>query len=479
MLPRLRTVVWRTTRLDWRLLTTGRMLAVAISFALLLGYGVFRGTQWVEVRERERTAVLTASAGDGEAAKQQLLEIAAGRQTAEDAPFAGWVFTVQRPATLPTAAAAALSIGQADLYPFSTSVDLYTIKNALFKNYETESPISLLAGRFDTAFVLVYFLPLVICALTYNLLSQEREDGTLGLVLSQPVGLGAILLGKMIARLGVLLAATVTVVVLVLAAAGGIRWHAAAPALAGALVLTLAYAAFWAVVGVRINAAGHSSTYNAVALFAVWLALTVIAPGVLPVALTVLAPPPSRLQTIHELRHLENEAASLGRRAMVEYEATRAELLPPGAPDWGDLQSRFIYTQTAQERRALPVVHDYQARLDQQQRLVDRLQFVSPAVLFLESLNALAGTDRRRAREYTRQVEAFVDRWRLYAVPRSFRQQPMTPADYGALPSFDFVEPPRAPAYTQAALATAVLLAATFAIAMSAGRAMRRVRVMD
>jgi ABC-2 type transport system permease protein len=466
-------------RVDWRLLAAERTLLVAIAFfALLLGYGALRGSQWVKVREQQRSDVLTASTRDVAKAKQQLLDIAAGRLPADDAPFAGWVFTVQRPATLPTSPAAALSIGQADLYPFNTSVDLYTVKNALFKNYETESPGSLVAGRLDPAFVLVYVLPLVICALIYNLLSQEREDGTLALVLSQPVRLESIVLAKVFARLGTLLLVATVVTLVALAAGGGVRsWSAAAPSLGGALLLTVAYAAFWTAVGVRVNASGHSSTYNAVALFALWLALTIIVPGALTVALTAMAPAPSRLVAVQIQRNLENQAASLGGGAMLEYSAERTELLPPGPPQWEDLQSRFIYTQTAQERRALPLVHEYQARLDEQQRLVDRWRFVSPALLFLESLNALAGTDRRRARDYTRQVEAFVDQWRLYSVPRSFRQQHLTPADFDALPSFDFVEPPRAQAYAHAAVAALTLFLSAVVIAVSARRAIRSHRV--
>jgi ABC-2 type transport system permease protein len=228
---------------------------------------------------------------------------------------------------------------------------------------------------------------------------------------------------------------------------------------------------------VRINTLGQSSTYNAIALFAVWLTLSVIVPAALTMVLVVMAPPPSRLIAIQMQRNLENQAASLGRSAMLEYSAERAELLPPKAPDWEDIQSRFIYTQTAQERRALPLVQEYQARLDEQQRLVDRLQFASPAVLFLESLNALAGTDRRRAREYAHQVEAFVDQWRLYSVPRSLRQQHMTPADFDSLPSFDFVEAPRTRAYAHATVATATLFLAALVIAVSAGRAIRSYRV--
>ena len=44
-----------------------------------------------------------------------------------------------------------------------------------------------MVGRFDLAFVTVYLLPLLVLALSFNVLSEEREQGTLALTLSQPV----------------------------------------------------------------------------------------------------------------------------------------------------------------------------------------------------------------------------------------------------------------------------------------------------
>jgi ABC-2 type transport system permease protein len=59
----------------------------------------------------------------------------------------------------------------------------------------------------------VFLFPLRILALSYNLLSAEREQGTLALVLSQPVRLSTVVLGKLVARFGlvVVLGAALTV----------------------------------------------------------------------------------------------------------------------------------------------------------------------------------------------------------------------------------------------------------------------------
>ena len=41
-----------------------------------------------------------------------------------------------------------------------------------------------MVGRFDLAFVTVYLLPLLVLALSYNVLSEEREQGTLARTLA-------------------------------------------------------------------------------------------------------------------------------------------------------------------------------------------------------------------------------------------------------------------------------------------------------
>ena len=62
------------------------------------------------------------------------------------------------------------------------------------------SPRKLLVGHFDLLFVMVYGYPLLIIALTYNLLATEREEGTLALVLAQPIRLRTLVAAKIALR---------------------------------------------------------------------------------------------------------------------------------------------------------------------------------------------------------------------------------------------------------------------------------------
>src|SRR4030095_593469 len=89
----------------------------------------------------------------------------------------------------------ALSVGQSDLYPYYFKVSRQS-KQTFVTNDEIENPTNLLAGRFDLSFVIIYLLPLLILALSYNLISAEREQGTLAMMMSQPVALRSFVAGK-------------------------------------------------------------------------------------------------------------------------------------------------------------------------------------------------------------------------------------------------------------------------------------------
>ena len=57
------------------------------------------------------------------------------------------------------------------------------------KNNELENPVNLMTGAFDIAFVVIFLLPIFILAISYDLLSSERERGTLAMILAHPISL--------------------------------------------------------------------------------------------------------------------------------------------------------------------------------------------------------------------------------------------------------------------------------------------------
>jgi ABC-2 type transport system permease protein len=116
---------------------------------------------------------------------------------------------------LPTAPLGPVALGQSDLFP--SQYDVTNQSSVVFMNpSDIESPWHLMSGHFDLAFVIVYLLPLLIFALSYNLLSAERENGTLRLLLSQPLRLRTLLAGKLSVRAAVLLGPAVLLPVAVL-----------------------------------------------------------------------------------------------------------------------------------------------------------------------------------------------------------------------------------------------------------------------
>ena len=77
-----------------------------------------------------------------------------------------------------------LAIGHRDIHP---SVQSVNIRNLEEQKYSSEliNPFYQLLGNMDFSFVLIYLFPLIIIAFCFNLLSEEKEDGTWQLVLSQ------------------------------------------------------------------------------------------------------------------------------------------------------------------------------------------------------------------------------------------------------------------------------------------------------
>ena len=51
-----------------------------------------------------------------------------------------------------------------------------------------------------SAFVVLFLYPLLIFAVSFDLTATERDQGTLRMVLAQPVTLGDVIAGKMIVR---------------------------------------------------------------------------------------------------------------------------------------------------------------------------------------------------------------------------------------------------------------------------------------
>lgn len=473
----------RFAAFEWRLLRADATLRLfGIVLTLLAGYALFNGTRWVGF-QRDTIATVQEEEQARLAEHQATIDrLAAGDSTGikpwtnPAIPSVAGGTQATRYAVLPPAPLAAFAVGQSDLYPYYARVSTRT-KQTFIVNDEIENPVNLMAGRFDVAFVVIYVLPLLILALSYNIVSAEREQGTLDLVLSQPVDARRVIGAKLLARIGVVLGVTLALLLVgTLAGGASLATPGALSRLALWAAIVSLYALFWFGVALAVNAAGKSSATNAVILLGAWLAVVVIIPSLYNVAVTTARPSPSRVELTTALRAATNEATEQGSVLLQKYYLDHPEMMTGGAPDMDNFAARSVAVQEAVESSMAPALADFDQRLVAQQALADRFRFVSPALVLQAALFDLSGTSVHRYRYFQGEVDRFHAAWRAWFFPRIFAKSTLSAADFRALPAFEFAEEPASVVAVRVMPAVVGLLLPTLLLAALASGGLRRLR---
>jgi ABC-2 type transport system permease protein len=438
MLGRIMKHDWRNLSADRTLWAIGAVLVVAIS------YGAYNGAAWVRFQNKTLRAATAEERQRLATVKQDIVAADSGRIDPPvfldpRSPSAVGRRLGVRYATMPPGPLAALAIGQSDLYPYYFKVSTAS-KDTFLNNDEIEHPVHLLSGRFDLAFVILYLYPLLILALSYNLLSGEKEAGTLALTLSQPVTLHSLAAGKIALRFAFVLALAVGLSIAGVAIGGAnLTSEGWIARLALWTAVVAAYGAFWFVLAVGINATGGSSATNAMALSGIWLALVLLIPSMLNVFVKVAHPVPSRVELINSMRDASSEASRQGSKLLARYLEDHPELAV-GSESKGDFYTVGIAVQEEVERRMRPVLDQFDRQLISQQALLDRYRYLSPAIITQGALNDIAGTSVHRYKHFLKLADQFHGAWRSWFVPRILKQEKLGPSAVDALPSFQFYE---------------------------------------
>ena len=473
----------RIVRHEWQALTADATLWVAAAvFGVAIGYGVWNGSRWVAF---QHDTLASARAEESTRYDSLKTQVAALQQPgAKVSPFAdprspsnvggrlGPRYTMLPPGPL-----APLAIGQSDLLPYYFKISTDARENIVAAT-EIENPNRLLAGRFDLAFVIIFLYPLLILALTYNMLSSEQEQGTLVLALSQPVSLGTLVSGKVLLRALILVGLVVAFSVAALIVSGAdLSAPGAVTRLGLWLAVVAAYGAFWFGLAVAVASLGRNSTTNATLLASGWLVLIVMTPSLFNMAATSLYPVPSRVDMVQAMREAQDEANKGGSQALARFYEDHPELATGDpAQAMNDFNIVRVAVNDDVERRVRPVVSRYEEQVARQQRAIDSLRFLSPAILMQAALNDIAGSGTDRHRAYLAQVDAFHGTWRDYFVSKIFAKTQIT--DFNQVPRFTYREEPTAVVSQRVGVALLGLVLPAAAIGMFGWRRLRRFAVV-
>ncbi|MHC1652187.1 ABC transporter permease [Stenotrophomonas maltophilia] len=266
-------------------------------------------------------------------------------------------------------------------------------------------------GQLTPAFVLQVLAPLVLIFLGHAVLAQERERGTLRLLMLQGAPARSILLGK-------LAALWVMAAVFMLPACTGLLLLAvsAKGALGVSLLLMVAYALYlgtWCTLIVAGSAMLARRRDALLALVAVWAVSTLLVPRVAPDLAHGTFPLPDRLQTEvaigRDARALGDSHdpqdpyfATFRQRVLDRYGVTRIEDLPVNYKGLLALEG---------ERMTSSLFNAYASRnaeaQHQQNRFVGRFGLLSPSIVLSQLSMAAARTDLAAHLQFVSQAEAY------------------------------------------------------------------------
>ena len=433
--------LFRADRLAWLVAV---LLAAAVAVALA------GGQRWVERQARAVTVAQADEAARLAKLRTNLHAMADGGFTPPSAFLnpANPLWVGHRHgahvAVLPPTALAATAVGQSDLVPPYVKVSAEG-KETFALDDEIENPSNLLVGQFDVAFFIVFLLPLAIIALSYDALSGEREQGTLALALANPVRLASLLAGRLAYRAALLVGTVVLALVAGLLLSGVPMANAdAAARLAWWVLLVAAYAFLWFAIAAAVGAVGRGSAFNALALTGVWVALALVLPTLLSVAVSVALPAPSRAEMINRIRTVQTDADKAFDANAARFAQEHADLAGPGPGLLGPAEAararRRLEVQLLAEKKVSALMARFDQQLARQQQAVDALRFLSPAIVMQQALNDVAGTGTRRQQRFAGQVDAFHRQWQAFFAPKVRANAALTIADYGALPRFAWKE---------------------------------------
>lgn len=410
-----------------QLTRSGLIRSVLAVFVMLTAFAL-----WVGVQEQGRWAGSVAAAR-AEAERLNAREqenVRLQRQEGFNPPGAPSGQSMD--ASLPPAPGVVVAIGDSTQRPVSATVNSNTRLDTLFKNTETGSALSASLGTLDLTWIAVVLFPLLIIALTHDLLAAERDAARLGLLRAQAGSLGKLIARRLAIR------ASLPLVIVTVGALAAAALGAGAAVIASWWLIVCLYLVLWSVVGAFVSVRASTAQSSAAILLLLWLGFVVLLPSIVTLTVERLAPVPSRLSQVTTMREvqlgLQQRTAELLDRFLTDH----PEL--SGASRSGFARSSFVAQRETEEQLA-PVMARHARMRREQGAWASGLSWISPPMLLHASLTHLAGTDGARHEAFVGQANEFAGQWREHLRERLFLDRMLSPEELAALPRFTFKEP--------------------------------------
>ncbi|PLK44218.1 DUF3526 domain-containing protein [Emticicia sp. TH156] len=322
-----------------------------------------------------------------------------------------------------------LSVGQRDINPAVISV---TIRSLQEQKYNTDlmNPMYQLIGNLDFSFVLIYLFPLVIIAFGFNLISEEKEEGTWSLVLSQTASPAKLLRAKM----GIRYASVLLVLLLLLLVAWFYLSIPPNAAFGAFIVSAVLYVSFWFCLVWLVVSFQKNSSQNALMLLISWVLLTIVIPASVNAAIASLYPVPEAFSTVLESRDGYHTQWDKPKEPTIakfhrHYPQFSNYTHPPGA----DYSWLWYYAmQQMGDDESATQVAALKEKLQKRNNAGLAVSWFVPTIHTQLMLNSLSLSDMKNYMNFADKLEQFHERRKLYFYPKIFNNEPVLKQNWQA-----------------------------------------------
>ncbi|MBC3789376.1 DUF3526 domain-containing protein [Spirosoma utsteinense] len=328
-----------------------------------------------------------------------------------------------------------LSIGNRDIFPYYQEILPISLYMRLFKN-EISNPVLLLSGSIDFSYVIIFLVPLLLIALTFNLVSYDQESRISALidlfVSSRITHYGFRFLFYLILT-GSLLGLMFGMALLFLPPGFSFQsW-------ATLLLVSFLYGGFWLGISFVINMAGKSSIANVSLLLCGWLLFTVLIPSVAnqytlytyPVQTEKFTSTIQRVQLTGGESEMR-EVLSIFYRKYPQYKAESdpEELL---------FSRAYLAKGQLNDEQGDRLFASLCKRMDLKNRVLNAVAFIDPAMYLQHVFCQKAQTDLADYLSYVRYVQHYNSAVKDFYFKRIYSTNILTISDYeNSYPCYNF-----------------------------------------
>ena len=328
----------------------------------------------------------------------------------------------------------ALNVSQLDLLSSSIKISVRSRHTDGRTSDQLFNPLMHELGLLDFATVLALLLPLVIIALTYGLVQEDRESGVWRLVCTQSSRPWLLVFAALWVRYWLLFLVIICASLIAFILDPG----STGTALGYWLLLISLYNLVWFSIAGLFLLLPISSGAAAIAMLGTWLIITFAIPAGLGWAANQAANMPSRMATIIDIRHFQELSNQHRQSLLVDWYAAHPNITPPAPLKDLPREIAGLPATLELDNQIRPLMYQFDSARKTQLEFIERWSCFSPALGVILMADRLAGIDAPRYADLIHEVNQFEDQWRNYFVPLVMAAAPWSEDQQKLVPQFNF-----------------------------------------